>query len=469
MNSKFDKLLENDDRYKLFIYQILQIQKEAGILTEELKRQMDLSDFKLNQLLDDLINDLVNLESKIEIVDKIISSSGLSSNDYQKLRLIYFKKSIATDLLVTVGLYESISLTEFIEMHFTSASSVYRIQNEINEFLIDYDLKFKAAKIKGEEKNIRSFYFQLFFNFYGGSEFPFTRELNRMIFDNMKNLSLYLLPTTSQIQKDQLYYFLGIQIIRMKNSHSIKKHLYKKFNTDSFLKDIKITSSNNVKVSRKEIEFLHLYLMLNDRILFNENYDLYSTELEDSFINFLENKLKISQFGEFIEIVHDIHVIAQRWFNFKLPTTTFISIEQFEFFRQSYPLLHELINEFLLKIQKSDGYEISAFEKTYLYYEFMFCLLAFDNIRKIEQSIKVFVDFSGGINYNRYISENIKYFKYLNIQVAKELSDDNDIYISDFSNSHIECQQIIWKSPPLDSDWEEFANAIVKLKERKNA
>lgn len=181
-------------------------------------------------------------------------------------------------------------------------------------------------------------------------------------------------------------------------------------------------------------------------------------------IDELEKNLQVSKLSQFENIKQELHIIAQCWSNFKLTTTTFISTEQLEFFEQSYPSVHELIYKFTLNLNKVDGYKLSNLEKNSLYYEFMFGLLSFNEIKNYEKTIKIFVDFSGGRHYNHYIRENIEYFRYLNIQLTDELTADTDIYISDFSNIKVNCHQIIWKTPPLDSDWEEFADTVVVLK-----
>ncbi|MGR3741464.1 helix-turn-helix domain-containing protein [Companilactobacillus sp. DQM5] len=467
MDSKLDELLENDDRYKLFIYQILQIRKEGGISTGELKKIVELSDFKFNQLLKELKSDLYFLKSKIIIIDKMIDSSTFTSKDYQALRLSYFKKSIAADFLIKVGLLESFSLNEFADLHYMSSSSIYRLQKEVNNFLSEYGLSLKSATVTGEEKNIRSFYFQLFFSYYGGMQSPFSDRIDTIISDNLKIIRQNISVSISQNQNTQLNIFLGIQIYRISNNHFIKNKIYTNFDSEKFPNIFKSSFSLR-KIPKNEIEYLHLYLMLNQNISFNNNLQLKTTALEKSFIEFLNQKLSIMDLKVYDNIVHEIHIIAQRWFNFQLTTTSFISMEQLEFFQQSYPLLHNLVNDFIMNLKKIDNHKISKLERTYLYYEFIFCLLSFQEIKNFESQIKIYVDFSSGKHYNQYISENIENFKYLNIQVTKEFNEDTDIYISDFSSSQVSCLQIIWKAPPLDSDWEEFANAVVDLKGQRN-
>ncbi|MDO1605888.1 helix-turn-helix domain-containing protein [Lactobacillus sp. YT155] len=457
---ELDSLLENDDRYKLFIYQLLQLSHNSAYSVNELRNQIELSEFKFNKLIEGLIKDTKELKSTIEVDDnKYIVSDDLSSEDYQILRLMYFKASVAANFLVKVGLFENLTTSEFAEVNYMSSSSVYNLQTDINDLLSELNLKVKSSKIIGPEKEVRSFYFKLLFEYFGGIESPFPKRTAESIENYLAEIEIV---NPSKVKMAQLKILLGIQICRIRNEHDINE-----------LTNIPIVELSNKKkfFNDNELQYLSLYLILNRLVDIDvkEVQDkIEATELEQRFTSLLEDKLHASKLESYRELSSKISIISQRWHNFYLTSTTFISISQFRFLEQSYPFLHKLVHEFVEKLNRVDDRKLSNTDKLSLYYDFMFCLLSFKEIQNFENAVKVVVDFSGGDNYNSFIKENIAYFRYLNIQIVDSLSDDIDIYISDFSNSDINSIQMIWKSPPIDSDWAQFADTVIMLKGNRN-
>ncbi|WP_229564174.1 hypothetical protein [Pediococcus pentosaceus] len=53
----------------------------------------------------------------------------------------------------------------------------------------------------------------------------------------------------------------------------------------------------------------------------------------------------------------------------------------------------------------------------------------------------------------------------LNIEISKRLEDDTDIFLSDQRFYDVDCEQMIWESPPLAEDWEQLGDLIVKIKQ----
>lgn len=463
MNSRFDSFLENDDRYKLFMYQILQA-RPGGISIGEVKKQIELSDFKFSKLVEELNEELLGMKSEIIIDSKWLLSKNLSSADYQKLQLIYFKRSMAADFLVKIGLFESISRTEFADTHFISETSVYNLQADINNILADFGLKLKNSRVVGDEKDVRSFYFQLLFNYYGGIESPFPKQTQQLVNEDITDIEDKLAMKLSTIQKNQLLILLGVQICRMRHENYIDASFPEIPEAETFLEVIQNGFSLR-EIPQTEGKYLYLYLLLNNFVTTEQNFE--STKLEKKIMTYLDDNLRISTFDSYEAIKREVVRISQKWFYFRITSTTFISDQQLEFFAQSYPILHKLIYEFVTDINRIDGNKISRLEKNHLYFELMFCLLPFKEVLNNELPIRVFVDFSGGKNYNYFISENIEYFRYLNIQLLDEINDQVDIYVSDFADARLTCEQIIWKSPPMDTDWEKFANTVVELKGSK--
>ena len=48
--------------------------------------------------------------------------------------------------------------------------------------------------------------------------------------------------------------------------------------------------------------------------------------------------------------------------------------------------------------------------------------------------------------------------------IEKSVPDNTNLYLSDFKPTELTIDFILWKNPPLTSDWEHFGNKIIKLK-----
>ena len=103
------------------------------------------------------------------------------------------------------------------------------------------------------------------------------------------------------------------------------------------------------------------------------------------------------------------------------------------------------------------------YERVHLYYDFMFCLL---NDRSFAQlkTIHVFVDFSGGEDYNRFIAKIIASFNYMDVMIDHKLTLETDLYLSDFYSSKVRCRQLTWRHLPETKDWQVFAEVVRELR-----
>ena len=83
--------------------------------------------------------------------------------------------------------------------------------------------------------------------------------------------------------------------------------------------------------------------------------------------------------------------------------------------------------------------------------------------------IKICVDFSLGVNYNKMILTNLQTFSYLNIEVSDTLTSETDLLISDyyFNEKLVNCEYLVWNMPPTASDWANVGEALMRIKKNK--
>ncbi|WP_234417844.1 hypothetical protein [Pediococcus pentosaceus] len=102
---------------------------------------------------------------------------------------------------------------------------------------------------------------------------------------------------------------------------------------------------------------------------------------------------------------------------------------------------------------------------TQLYYTYMLILLEHLPVQLVSSVVKITVDFSNGKVFTKYITSQLQQFAPLNIEISKRLEDDTDIFLSDQRFYDVDCEQMIWESPPLAEDWEQLGDLIVKIKQ----
>lgn len=142
------------------------------------------------------------------------------------------------------------------------------------------------------------------------------------------------------------------------------------------------------------------------------------------------------------------------------------SLNDFNFMVENYEHIELFCNNFADKMLLDARYAALFQEKHQaLVREYMFLILCHTTAYRTRRPVKICVDFSYGISYNRYILENIKSLGFLNIEASEgKNNEDIDIYLSNLPSREVEAEQIIWASPPTSYDWEFFGNTVVKIK-----
>lgn len=462
-----DEILEDDFRYKLFIYKVLML-SENYLEETILANTLELSSFKTRKYLFELIEDVqfMGIDSFIVVKDnKIIEFKNLTQKDYNNIRRYYFEHSLQCNFLVQVAICENYLVPEYAEMCFLSKGSAYSIVKKINDFLVNWNIKLKKSRFIGNELDIRLFCFQLLFYYYG-THIPrsLLKNANR-IETLLSDLQLIFSKSFTANQFAQLKMILCVQYTRINNKNFaeesilvsdislIESNLSKWFNkNDLFLDKFQVT---------RESEFIMLFLVLNQYI---ENEGYISIEETKGF-KLLLHHLNLKKLDyipdDFIKLAK---LLFFKWEYTKFSFSAFVADDQYVFFKESFPKTHELVHNIVSSIKKNDSSKWNIIKKTHLYYDLMFAFLKFKDMRRLEKFIYVNVDFSGGDIYNQFIKTNIDAFNYLNIILDEKLMSHTDIYISDIYNHKVLCKQVIWKKPPLEYDWKLFAEMVIKLK-----
>lgn len=144
---------------------------------------------------------------------------------------------------------------------------------------------------------------------------------------------------------------------------------------------------------------------------------------------------------------------------------TFVDPTKVPFFSETYPEIDEMVKQILAYVGEQRKLRLDKDTLTQLYYTYMLILLEHLPVQLVSSVVKITVDFSNGKVFTKYITSQLQQFAPLNIEISKRLEDDTDIFLSDQRFYDVDCEQMIWESPPLAEDWEQLGDLIVKIKQ----
>ena len=352
----FDQLLDDNDRYKLYMYQIIQLYSEQGVTFSILEQQLELSKFKVKQLVYELVDELKEetLSSQIgllEVVDDVISGQ-LNNQGYQLLRLRYFNQSAAGDLLLK-NFFHGYTISEFAALKYISLAKAYKVRKKVNQFLVQWELVLSKTDMVGNEKRIRGFFFQLINYFYNGESAVFEKKVQFKINQTVNRLQFISRRTLSTNQKSQLAIFLGVQYYRVLNGFKLDTFDLVQYSGVSFEKLLdqffKITLYKKETIANEQI-YLVLFLLTIGQI--DKNHLVYhdALVLPIKFTAYLSKEYPAVQSLLMNDVFRDrLTVMALKLEVLEISTNTFISERQFIYFKQNFPLIHQIIQRFVKK------------------------------------------------------------------------------------------------------------------------
>ena len=222
-----------------------------------------------------------------------------------------------------------------------------------------------------------------------------------------------------------------------------------------------------------EIEYLYLFLITDDYL-----------ELDDTFKEEFPHEYQMS--NDLIQRVYEsqttagyAHINKQALLGnltrvniaisyFYVEPSTFIDQPQIDIFEKDNPLFSRVVHEYIDSL-RTDDVTISKKFETNLYLSYIFVLINLIPMKIMVTPIYIYVDFSLGKLYTKYIVEQLNNnFRNTNIQVQETMDENTNIYLSDLPSELIQIPQILWGTPPAPADWGNLVEEITKIKAIKD-
>ncbi len=473
---------EKKDKYKLYILMFLESDAKGFFPIDTICRNLDLSKFVVDNMIQEINADLLHLGYSFTIEEengKFIRCTKLTELIFSHIRLYYIKKSKTFQFFREL-MISDMTIYEFSEKYFVSESKAYSIQKELSLIIKEYQLTINSGSLVGKEKNIRILYFEIFYHFFKGLDFFLADETttDRLYEKVVNHFQLHC----SMTQKIKLKAFLSILTSRIQRENYVPAIKVKKksewANFTTALKTIYTTifSLSDAQLEG-ELQYLYTFLYSEQYIeidytsFMNTDYKV-TTHLTKKFLFYLDKTIHdtpnssaaVSQKVK-AKLKPELARIHFKLSNFNIVQNSFTSKEQIDYFTEVYPEYVTVITNFLDKEEPILS-KLLGYNRTALFYDYIFMLATIIPIGEISQPIKVCIDFSRGATYSNYIANNVLIFESINIMIQTVLDQTTDLFISDFAINDLACPQIIWKNPPTIRDWINFGNEVVQIREK---
>ncbi|MFM1515156.1 helix-turn-helix domain-containing protein [Helcococcus ovis] len=239
----------------------------------------------MNQLYSDILT--------IKLDNNIIELQYINNCSIESFYRFIVKSSSILDIIENIFFNSYYSLEELANDSYLSVSTTYRIINKFNTISKKYygfEVDTKNLDFKGDERNVRTFFVQLFKEKYAYSEWPF-KEIERSSFHNMI-IEFYNINNAKFVYSflEIMSLICAVNFIRIKNKGFIMNNIDKN--------NINLNSLQNYINSNPFKEFFNKF-----NIVLNED------NLIELFYNYL-NKDFIFSFKEMIEKSKYVNLIS---------------------------------------------------------------------------------------------------------------------------------------------------------------
>lgn len=213
-------LLNASNQRRLKFAELLSNTEEWMTLTE-LSQQLDCSTRVLK-------DDMVHFRKNFTDFEIQASNQGIQLNYHQNkgMKNLYqqiLSESPTYQLLEALFIHEGMSIAELAELLFMSSSTLYRLIRQINTEISKHEFKISKNPyhITGNEKNIRYFFYEYFYEKYSFTGWPFD-TVDEEDLDNFLTFHIEL----TQLKNDFAYYnkfkiISVVNLIRYKNKHYV--------------------------------------------------------------------------------------------------------------------------------------------------------------------------------------------------------------------------------------------------------
>ncbi len=476
-------LLNNDDLICNQIVQLISQRTVQSVTKTELSKRLSLTNYQLNKYFDLINSDLMTISGEeptyIDEQDHDLwHANNLNTLIVQKLTLLYLERSNMLPVFEYSFFYSNqYSKAQFMREHFMSKSAFFRSLKQLDKDLNQISFYQPVSHYQDDEFIIRLKLFQLYYTAYNGVSTPFA-ELDGLVETIYDCFNDYFDKPFKPTQRAKFGIFLKIWVLRMQNGFTISNLDLPNSQDDvkygPLMVQIREILEQALTVNQDEIDYLYCFL-------YTQGYLTLTTQQNDPADFPIATKLTQQMIAEVVNngilvdnitwekerLTANLMQIHLQFTTFYVEPTTFIDPDQISFFQDLYPSFDIVITKFITKLQADPDLQISQKMAVNLYFSYMFALINSIPPTALKDKIFICVDFSEGTLYSEYVVKSLGSFNHAHIIIEPDVTDNTDIYISDFRTDDVSVPQIIWQDPPTPNDWSQLADMILDQKKSK--
>lgn len=474
------ELLEEEQRYQLFIVRLLDLMTDEYISMSKLVELTGQSTFKLKKYIHNINYDLHNsgFDSKVVIQEDVVIAQNIDLKAIKILQINYFENSHIFPLLIYLLECQG-TIEGYAKDHFLSTSKAYAARKRLIAFFKPLGIKIKKGTFSGDELSIRNSISTIVFESLNGYYSPFSDSINQFTKKILSFLTYHFDLRLTPTQKGKLSVLTSLSLVRSKNDNSVDTIFYSSNRIFQTAEVYQLSEYIQIDFERLVAELSYLLMFLHvegllkeeDQIDFNFNYfkqvDTVSQQISAQILSQVEKRYRL-QIPEEMKTSYSQKLLQsnRRHAIYSFYTSSFSTNKQIQSIKEVYPVYSEIVWEVIEK-HLSAGKQTSNEQKIRFFYDYLFILLDILPPERVEKPIDVFVDFSQGKEYTNFIIKQIEGFKDLNLVIRPRLTSHTDILVSNCVVPRFKGKQIVWKNPPAPSDWEVFGNSIVQVKRER--
>lgn len=480
----YDFMLNSGDSACLSILMLLAKEPSHKAKRESISEKLGLTNYHLNKYLVIMNEDLATVsENEPSFIDETTKGTFVGHNITtfinQKIYLLYLRRSNLFPTFEFRAFYDQrdIKISVYAREHFQTESTFYKNDRKLKKELDDHDYYLIAGVNQDPEFISRLRLFQFYYTTFTGIEKPLP-QLNPVSDELCARLEGLFPDELNPTQVVKLETLLKVWILRQQNQRFIQSELL-----DENLRDgtyqmvynvLQEVLKDRLRLNTAEVDYIFSFLLtqgflgLNDVQYVEHNFPT-ATTISKKFVEMVLAKEVLTENTDIRStgLYNQLLSVNLQFTTFYVEPTTFISSEQVSFFRDLYPTFDLIIRDFLGVLKHMISFDLSERMIVNLYFSYMFCLINTIPTTNMKDRVFICVDFSEGQLYTNYVIKSLKAFNHAHIVIQKNITDDTDIYISDFHSMEVSAPQVIWLDPPTSQDWSELADLILEIKHRR--
>ncbi|MGM0238834.1 helix-turn-helix domain-containing protein [Enterococcus sp. AZ103] len=472
----FEVFLSKDNTRK---YQFLRFIEESTDLAAKsslIQEKLGISNFLYDKTLGELQNDFIefNLDGFFELVtDKEQVQLNESQEAVSDLVLReYLKDSLDIAILLDLLKGNFQSIHDFANQHFINYRIAYEKVKEVKKILASFGIGMnKNHQLTSSNQNIfffftkvTSFLFQEDFSFYGQQ----IEEKINAISQKLKDQEIFI-PLTRQRRLEHFFgvFFLlkDLKIDQNKNKKTVLQSLRKSFpGEENCLKELELP----IELEDDIFSFLYLEGILTESTIEKNIIGKRITRLNDRFISAFEKNFYQLDPQKEIVLFNELNRLHFEMLYF--PFRLFDGYDNIDisFFEETYTEYFLFCRKYLMDQSYIKKEGIIDYRNV-LFLTYLLILVENISLSEVIEQINVYIDFSFGQKYNRFIANNLSIFSHLNVVTQDKLTEETDLVISNISELYHSnlIENIIWLDPPRPTDWANLGKTLLQIRAKK--